>query len=276
MRFGNWLVGIWTVALLSSGNAYAFVGCPTGDVAENVFITGDCIIAEGTTIDGNIVITDGFLDVRGTVIGLIIQIGDADGNMQGEAVEVGASGVVNGDIVESGGGSVWIDGTVNGNIVESGEGQVRLFNVPDFGGGPIFGVVNGDIWEFGDGGIVVESELNGAAVEFGPGGVGVGALGSPLAATLNGPIWEFGDGLVFVATPGVVNGDVVEFGAGAPDGPAVGFSAIIDGTVNGNVRERAAGSVLIRATGVVDGNVRERGEGTVTNNGTVTGTITES
>jgi len=132
-------------------SADTFFGCPAGDFVGDVEIDGDCIIDEGTTIVGDIEIVDGFLDIRGMVIGDIEQKGPADGNGQGEAVEVGLSGIVIGNISEKGPGKVFIDGIVTGNIKERDAGNVILFNVPDFEGGPIFGIVNGNISEAGDG-----------------------------------------------------------------------------------------------------------------------------
>lgn len=231
-------------------SADTFFGCPAGDFVGDVeIVSEDCIIAEGTTIVGDIEIVNGFLDVRGTVIGDIEQEGPADGNGQGEAVEVGLSGAVIGNISEKGPGEVFIDGMVTGNIKERDGGSVILFNVPTFEP-PIFGTVYGNISEKGDGRVEVQSQLDGNIEEKDAGSVLVRDRGASFGATVNRDIEEGGDG-----------------------GVGVGFFGGESGTVNGDIAEKDDGGVVIFSNGFVGGNVEEKDGGTVINAGVVTGTI---
>ena len=99
------------VTLMAAGLVVAVA--PVAAYADDVTVTGDYTVPEGTTIDGDLAVTGGYVHIYGTVEGNVTQHGPG-------SVWVTGTGVVEGNIVENDGGivKVFVGGLVKGNITE--------------------------------------------------------------------------------------------------------------------------------------------------------------
>ena len=108
---------------------------------------GDTTIGPDDTVKGNVTITDGMLEVYGTVDGNVLQSGSIE-----ESIAVFVDdGLVKGNIDENGEGDIIVtgEGTVEGNVYESGDHGVHVQGRS---------LVKGNVYESGDGTVFVGVE----------------------------------------------------------------------------------------------------------------------
>jgi hypothetical protein len=188
----------------------------------------------------------------------------------GYTCTIAASGSVNGNLIQSGDGSLVIRGTVNGAVDESGLGDVTVAG----------GNVGGDISEADGGNVTLRggSTVNGGVQEDGDGSVSVIV---DLPGLIKADIIENGNGGVTVrAVTGSYEGSVIEYGAGSvtatisagqsfkggiEEYDGGGVTATVDGFFEGNITEHLAGNVVTSGLGTFKGNSEHELAGTCSN-----------
>lgn len=200
--------------------------------ADDIVYMGDTTIAADETIEDNIRIVDGTLTILGTVEGNIRQSG------AGSVVVDG--GLVTGNIDEDGDGDIVItaEGEVTGNITERGFGDILIEED---------GLLTGNAAERGFGGIRLESgaTVEGNLDESGPGDVVL------IDSLLEGNLIERGPGAITV-TDAEVRGNIDEWGPG-------GVEVIGESLITGNVTERGPDDVIVDDLAVIEGDIRSGG-----------------
>ena len=149
---------------------------------------------------------------------------------------------VNGNIEQTGDGSLVIRGIVNGGVSEAGPGNLTIDR----------GIVGGDCAEADGGSLVVRqgSFVNGLLQEAGTGGVTV-TVG--VDGPTKGDVIESGAGSVVVTVlGGAYEGGLFEEGAGSATVSVAAGSAF-----KGDIEEQDDGSVTATVEGILEGNVRE-------------------
>jgi hypothetical protein len=180
------------------------------------------------------------------------------GNVNDEVFAVGCgctidrSAFVNGNVSQTGDGSLTVRGAVNGGVSEAGLGNLVIDR----------GIVGGDCAESESGHLIVrpDSSVNGKLYEAGSGRVDVivGA-GGPA----KGDIEESGPGPVYVTTlTGAYEGSIVE-----QDGGDVDVTVTPGTAFKGGVIESGIGSALSSIEGVFEGNIVELGSGNLVTDG---------
>lgn len=207
-----------------------------GDGDDGRVIIGDATIAEGVTVERNIRIINGTLTVLG---------------------------VVEGNIRQSGAGSVIVDGgLVKGNIHEQDEGDITI---------TAGGLVEGNAIERDAGDLVIDggSTLKGNALEHDAGQVRIEA-----DSLVEGNAIERDEGDIIVADGSTLKGNAIERDAGGVriesgslvEGNAIegdeGDITVTDSELKGNAEERDAGGITITGS-LVDGNLLERDAGSI-------------
>jgi hypothetical protein len=189
----------------------------------------------------------------------------------GYACTIGASGSVNGNVLQSGLGSLVIRGKVNGGISEDGPGDVIVAaganvggdvseadvgNVSIRGGGSIAGVID----ESGDGSVSATVDLPGLVkgdiYENGNGGVTINAT----SGSYEGSVAETGSGSVTVNVNFGMSfkGNVEEYDGG-------NVTATVNGMFEGGIVENLGGNVSTAGAGIFKGNSEQQAPGTCTN-----------
>jgi hypothetical protein len=183
------------------------------------------------------------------------------GSVNDDVVAVGynctiaATGFVNGNLIQSGPGSLLIRGVVNGGVEESGSGSISI----------VGGRVGGGVTEADGGNVVLRrgASVNGGVEESGPGDVRVTV---DLPGVVNADIIESGTGSVFIdANTGSYEGSVFEF-----DDGSVAITVDARMSFKGNVEEYGVGDITADIAGVFEGNVAEYGTGDVATDGSGT------
>jgi hypothetical protein len=165
---------------------------------------------------------------------------------------ISVKGFVNGNLTQTGFGSVVIYGGINGNVYESGTGHISV----------VGGLVEGDLNESDVGNLMVRdgADVNGTLTETGPGRVDVVVSEG---AVVKGDIFEYGAGQVYVTTEsGSYEGTVFEEDIGNV------ILLVGEGTVfKGNAEENGNGSLIAEVNGLLEGNLVERGFGILETSG---------
>jgi hypothetical protein len=166
---------------------------------------------------------------------------------------IARTATVNGNVEQSGIGSLVVRGNVNGGVTETGAGNLTIDRA----------IVGGDCLEADGGSLVVRpgSSVNGALFETGPGNVTV-------TATFEGPakgdIDEAGGGGVQVTVlSGAYEGNINESDAGS-----VETTVAVDSAFKGGIAEDFDGSATAVVEGLFEGNIEERGAGDLATSGT--------
>ncbi len=189
----------------------------------------------------------------------------------GVSCTIGPMANINGNVIQSGAGSVVVRGIVNGGVSEDGPGDViiaaggrvagdvseaDLGNVSSRGGATIDGAIE----ESGDGSVTVTVDMPGLVKgninENDNGGVVINAV----TGSFEGSVIENGAGNVSVnITFGMsCKGDIEENLGG-------GVTALVNGFFEGNITELGIGAVATSGAGVFKGNTEHALPGTCSN-----------
>lgn len=159
---------------------------------------------------------------------------------------IGPNAFVNGNVTQSGIGSVIVRGRINGGVMETGDGSISV----------IGGNVQGEVSEADAGGIVVRGggSVEGELTETLAGNVDITVQSG---SVLKGNIIESGLGSVSVITAsGDFEGSIEERDAGN-----VTVTVDIGTFFKGDLVEDLGGSVSIEVNGTFEGNASEFGAG---------------
>ena len=177
---------------------------PAGEVITKPVKWNSDVIVLGE-VDANLKVTGGTITLgpTGIVRGNVNQSGPG-------GVVIAAGGTVDGQVIESGDGSVFIDGTVGKNVEERDAGDLVIGtnglvrrNVSEFGAGSLTvqGTVDGDALEYGAGNLTVSGVVHGIATESGEGSL-------TISGTVDGRVTELGNGDLTVGGLAVIGNGV--------------------------------------------------------------------
>lgn len=165
---------------------------------------------------------------------------------------IGASGSVNGNVIQSGEGGLVIRGIVNGGVTESGPGDILVAR----------GTVGGDVSESDGGNVSIRggSNLQGVIEESGDGSVNITV---DVPGLVKGDVYENGNGgVTVISSSGSYEGNVVETGAGS-----VSVNVSFGLSFKGDIEENDGGSVTAVVNGMFEGGIVEVGAGNVVTSG---------